>query len=151
MDSNAHSTMWGSPETDNRGLDLEDLLFDNDLTILNGNNTAPTFIGASTIRGTHPDLTAISYGISNKYINWHLSNEVTLSDHRLIRFNYKYTTKVKIDQPWSFKRCNWKNFQTEMNKNWTCPATWTVQTVEKEVNDLLKDIKDCLEKTCPKG
>ena len=91
--------MWGSPDTDNRGLELEDLLFDNDLTILNGNNTAPTFIGASTIRGTHPDLTAISYGISNKYINWHLSNEVTLSDHRLIRFNYKYTTKLRFEQP----------------------------------------------------
>ena len=37
-----------------------------------------------------------------------------------------------------------------MNKDWTCPATWTVQAVEKEVDDLLKDIKNCLEKTCPK-
>ena len=59
MDSNAHSTFWGSPESDQRGLELEDLLFENDLTLLNGNNTIPTFIGASTTRGTHVVITAI--------------------------------------------------------------------------------------------
>ena len=111
--------MWGSPETDRRGQELEDLLLDIDLDILNGNNTSPTFIGATTVKGMHIDIIAVSTEISPKYINWHLSNEVTLSDHRLIRFNYKYTTKVRIEQPWSYKRCNWKNFQAEIDKSWT--------------------------------
>ena len=35
-------------------------------------------------------------------------------------------------------------------QSWTCPAVWTVKTVEEEVNNLYKDINDCLEKTCPK-
>ena len=119
IDSNAHSPMWGSPDTDQRGLELEDILLENDLVILNGNNTAPTFIGATSTNGTHVDITAVSANMSHKYMNWHLSNEVTLSDHRLIRFNYKYTSKVRIEQPWAYRRCNWDEFQTKMNKNWT--------------------------------
>ena len=150
MDSNAHSSMWGSPETDQRGQELEDLLLENDLILLNGSNTAPTFIGATSKEGTHIDITAVSLNTSPKYINWHLSNEVTLSDHRLIRFNYKYTSKVRIEQPWAFKKCNWDEFRANMNKNWTNPILWTIPIIEKEVEELLSDIKSSLKKSCPK-
>ena len=58
--------------------------------------------------------------------------------------NYKYTSNVRIDQPWAYKKCNWEEFQAKMNRNWTSPIIWTVQIVEDEVDKLMKDIKDSL-------
>ena len=60
------------------------------------------------------------------------------------------TSKVRIEQPWAYKKCNWDEFRANMNKNWTNPILWTIPIIEKEVDELLSDIKSSLKKSCPK-
>ena len=80
MDSNAHSVLWG-PDSNHRGEAIEDLLLTYGLTLENRGFT-PTFLARGT--QTHIDIT-LSLNCSLE--DWQVTDEVTLSDHQLIRFN----------------------------------------------------------------
>ena len=73
MDSNAHSVLWGD-ETNSRGEWMEEFILDSNLTIENIGRK-PTFIGRQTL------------ALNTESKNWKVTDEVTLSDHSLIRFN----------------------------------------------------------------
>lgn len=85
-DVNAHHTVWGSSDTRTRGEYILEFLNTNNLVILNEGNR-PTYRHEGLNRDEVIDLTFSTQFISHKISNWHVSDEVSGSDHRYIRFN----------------------------------------------------------------
>ncbi|XP_052754178.1 uncharacterized protein LOC128201404 [Galleria mellonella] len=83
-DSNAHHTLWGNGKCNNRGEEMLHFIFSNNLTLIN-KGSEPTFINARS--QTIIDLTLTTVGISESVCDWHVSNEISCSDHRWIRFS----------------------------------------------------------------
>ena len=82
-DSNAHSPMWGCPDLNARGRQIESFLFAHGLSLLNRGNR-PTY--------RHPrgdqsiiDITFVSHALVDLVQDWWVSDEATSSDHSLVR------------------------------------------------------------------
>lgn len=90
-DANAHHTIWSSSDINKRGEDLLNYISSNSIDICNRGDS-PTFINA--IRQEVLDLTICSDLLSDKIVNWHVSDEESLSDHKHIRFDYKAGLQV---------------------------------------------------------
>lgn len=82
-DANSHHSVWGSTDTNARGIKLLEYLAGTELEILNVGDT-PTF--RSGTREEVIDITLCSNQIMNKIRNWRVEEEDTLSDHSLITF-----------------------------------------------------------------
>ena len=86
MDSNAHSkALWGSSDTNARGLTLEDFVSTFNLVVLNTGST-PTF---KTCRAESViDVTLVNQEAYNllQIKNWKVDESISFSDHRYIRF-----------------------------------------------------------------
>lgn len=82
-DSNSHHFLWGDKSCDERGHKLIEFLDQFDLDVVN-RDSVPTF---STGRGeTVIDLTLCSFSTTGSIRDWHVSKDVSLSDHRYIKF-----------------------------------------------------------------
>ncbi|XP_035229955.1 uncharacterized protein LOC118201903 [Stegodyphus dumicola] len=93
-DLNAHSTIWGYPQTDVSGHLLEDFLNSNNLVLHNTIDAPPTFEQASTYGW--PDLT-ISTPPTAVYVqNWTVDYISGLSDHKYVLFQLEHTTSTSI-------------------------------------------------------
>lgn len=89
-DANAHHTIWGSTDINTRGEDLLGFIASNNLEIMN-KGTEPTFV--NKIIKQVLDITLVSQEIQTRVHNWHVSPEITLSDHREINFILDYNTE----------------------------------------------------------
>ena len=111
-DSNAHNIAWGSKDTNVRGTHVLDFVVEKDLHILNEGNE-PTFI--NSIRSEVLDLTICTKQLINKITRWHVTEAITLSDHRYIEFNLESTT-VTITSTRNPRRTNWVLYQEILEK-----------------------------------
>ncbi len=90
-DSNAHSSIWGCVENNDRGDEMEDLLDQYELTVLNVGNT-PTYFRTDE-DGTKSE-TIIDITVTNKFANninvndWQVLEEETYSDHKYISYTF---------------------------------------------------------------
>ena len=107
-DANAHHTVWGSSNVNNRGKFLFDYLCANDVEILN-NGCKPTFI--NSVREEVLDLTLSSRYISNYISNWRVSDEVSCSDHQHIFF------QVDVESPLQTRNFNHRYTDWNQYKN----------------------------------
>ena len=82
IDSNSWSPLWGSKESNPKGLELETFLFENNLFIHN-KGCAPTF---QTSRAESTIDLTISHGESNHIYGWHILADYFFSDHKAIKF-----------------------------------------------------------------
>jgi hypothetical protein len=82
-DSNSHYEIWGSTNTNSRGAALIEHLYGSHLEILNRSDK-PTFV--NRVRQEVIDITLSSTDIKLEIYNWRVTTEVSLSDHRIIRF-----------------------------------------------------------------
>ena len=105
MDSNAHSVLWGN-ETNNRGEWLEELILDSNLTVEN-KGTKPTFIARQT--STTIDITLT---LNIELNNWKVTDEVTFSDHAIIRFNLNLT-EPKAIKTRNLNKIDWFQFRSK--------------------------------------
>jgi len=85
-DSNAHHIVWGSNNCNGRGESLYEFLYTTNLEILNHGNE-PTFCNVSRQEVT--DITLGSYGLLESIIGSEVSQQPSLSDHRLILFTLR--------------------------------------------------------------
>ena len=102
-DSNAHSSLWGCPNTDRRGEKLTEFLAKWDIELCNIGNL-PTFV---SIRGQSIiDLTCASIFRTFEIRDWRVSDKDFLSDHRAIQF---HVDSDPIEQPTyrNPKKCDW--------------------------------------------
>lgn len=94
-DSNAHHPLWGMKTSNNRGKLLVEYLMTTNLNILN-TGSKPTFVNKRS--KTIIDLTLATEEISRNIMNWHVSEELSCSDHRWLRFDIQVNTIAKT--PW---------------------------------------------------
>jgi hypothetical protein len=82
-DANSHHTSWGSTNINNRGESLLNYIMANGLDIMNRGNR-PTFVMSNMQEVI--DITIATLYTGNFIKDWHVTEEVSYSDHRYIRF-----------------------------------------------------------------
>ena len=79
--SNSHHTSWGSTHTNNRAGSLFNYIMVNGLDIMNSGNR-PTFVTSN--RQEVINITIAILYTGNLIKDWHVTEEVSCSDHRYI-------------------------------------------------------------------
>jgi ribonuclease HI len=115
-DSNSHHTVWASSNTNKRGEHLLDFVTSNDLIVLN-EGAEPTYV--NSVRSEIIDLTLCTQFIGTKVTNWHVSDKITLSDHRLIYFNIDTILRFEVYYR-NPKKTNWQSYCVYLNENLEC-------------------------------
>lgn len=105
-DANAHHTVWGSTNINTRGEYLLQFLSSKNIDICNVGDK-PTF--ENSIRQEVLDLTLCSRSISDKIKNWHVSEEISMSDHKHIIFEWEggLTIEKTFKDP---KKTDWESY-----------------------------------------
>ena len=112
-DANAHSVLWGSTANNNRGEALTDFIFTNNLHCCNIGNK-PTY--ENVLRGQVLDITLATTNILDNILNWEVSNECKISDHRLITFEFVTNIVPDLGMVRSIRKTDWKKYQVELDK-----------------------------------
>ena len=124
-DMNANNRYWGADYNDKHGDELLAAIIQCNLEVMNNSNK-PTF---DTIRGnnrltSHIDLTLASMSTSNMINNWHVIDDIQMSDHRAIVFdinkNYELPKIPPSTVRWNTSDADWE--------------TWA-QCLENHLND----------------
>jgi hypothetical protein len=112
-DANEHHILWGSICSNPKGESLIKFLVSLSLNILNRVNK-PTFVVRS--RKEVIDLTLGTNKIGDLVSNWHVSDELSLSDHRYICFQIGNITTnyVTFRNP---KRTKWEPYNDDLKAN----------------------------------
>ena len=82
-DANAHHVGWGSSNCNARGESLAEYLVGTDMVVINQGNE-PTFVVPQ--RQEVIDISIVSSGLLDEISGWRVLREVSMSDHRYIRF-----------------------------------------------------------------
>ena len=152
-DSNAHSTVWNCPSTDNRGDLVNKLLIDNNLSCCNiGNN--PTFISGAG-NSSIIDLTLANFRLSQRVRNWHVEQVLHSTDHFRIRFNISncYNFRIAPVETWNYRKGAWLYFKSQLERglmHWTCPRSWTDASIELKIKQINDEVMKALDLSCPK-
>ncbi|KAF2891010.1 hypothetical protein ILUMI_15163 [Ignelater luminosus] len=90
-DFNCRSTLWFDRINDATVPIIEELVLNNNLTIINSQNV-PTF--ENEFGTTHIDLTMISYDLNEFITDWEIKSDIISSDHKPILFNITSTENI---------------------------------------------------------
>ena len=145
VDTNAHSALWGSDETNPRGDVIEDFILQQDLVVANI-GAIPTYerVNCATII----DVT-LTLGLEDAIHHWRVVRDVIASDHNLIAFELSVVEPVRATVR-NYNQANWSKFQRFMSKPWSPPPSWSSDVLDREVGRLEKDIHWALDKACPR-
>lgn len=148
-DANAHHVLWGSENTNARGMKLVEYIATTNLELINRGST-PTFLSANC--ATIIDLTLASPSISGKISNWKVSTEETLSDHREINFlvHHQASNEPIYRNP---RATNWEKFRTQgcesiANRAWVADPE-TIEVLDESVNSLTEILQEAFNDNCP--
>lgn len=145
-DVNAHHDIWGSTDTNARGLTLLDVLVQHNWQVLNKGNV-PTFVTAN--RREVLDITICSPDLTRLVQGWAVSDEQMLSDHRMIEF---CLTKAQTELRWTrnIKTTNWTTY-VNMLANGLPEVTYPTceHEVETYSQQLTQCMTDALNQSCP--
>ena len=147
LDCNAHSPLWGSYETNERGENLEDFIFEQGLYVENVGAT-PTW----TRRGSRDQILDITLtlNIRERISDWHVLPENSLSDHKLIYFKVDEPTKGKIYKR-NYSKANWPIFKSTIETKLPKPPLfWSNFLIESSSLMMTDIITEALDKACPK-
>ena len=138
FDSNSHSVLWGSSDTDERGEQIEMLCAQYNLEILNSGNV-PTFMNS---RGHNSiiDITLVA-GQDHGCSSWRvLDKQYFFSDHRCIeyRINLDETQKCKV------RKTDWVKFNSLLPTEEVRYHAWSAHTIELEARLIHKAITTAL-------
>jgi hypothetical protein len=114
-DSNSHHSVWGGDCVDERGEDLLEFMFENDLKCINDLNQGPTFIKIckDKIRSSFIDLTLVNNKMNNHDLRWSVVDNAMNTEHRAIEISISTKTKNKnpfIRQKIDYNKTNWNLF-----------------------------------------
>lgn len=146
-DANAHHTIWGSTDDNPRGEYLLEYISTKNIDIINRGNE-PTFITA--VRKEVLDVTLASPCLHDVIKKWHVSPELSMSDHRHIRFdlvaNACSTKEVRIP-----KLTDWDLYKDHL-KSEIDGLTFSILSQE-ELNIASGELQNIImcsyEKSCP--
>jgi hypothetical protein len=109
-DANLHHTQWDTTNINNRGESLFNYIVANGLDIMNKGNR-PTFVTCH--RQEVIDITIATFYAGNFIKNWHVSEEVSCSDHRYLRFTVT-GINPSIEVYHNQRRTDWESFRTDL-------------------------------------
>jgi hypothetical protein len=110
-DANSHHNSCGSTNINNRGESLFNYIMANGLDIMNRGNR-PTFF--TTNRQEVIDITIPTFYASNLINDWHVTEEVSCSDHIYIRFTVMgidHTVKTYRNS----RKTDWESFRIDLS------------------------------------
>ena len=153
-DTNSQSTLWGAETTNERGEVLEEFASLHGLQIMNKPNQPPMF---STIRASsHIDVTLSKGSITKKIINWTVRENVTSSDHNVIRYDLSSGEKDNTipSQPenptrYNTRHINIKQFHAVLRRSTPILDTLPTDTPE-DVEILSAELEKAVMMACRK-
>ncbi len=149
-DVNARHFLWGNIESNKRGEDLLDFMVNHDLMWANQGST-PTF--DNNRWQAIIDLTIMNKGAEGLINHWHVSEDISLSDHKFIFYEVKYLIKVAEPKRIS-KNTNWEEYCAVLSLDENLkriadnPPTTTEQ-LDKAADILQQSMTKAIEKSCP--
>jgi ribonuclease HI len=145
-DANSHHVNWGSSDTNVRGESLMDFIYRNDLELLNFGNE-PTFITSN--RREVLDITFTTSYMINKINSWHVSDDISLSDHRYIKFNIE-SQKLQCEAYRNPKKTDWMYFRRFLSDHLLEPHKIEDSiSLNNEANKLEEIIIKAYHASCP--
>ena len=146
-DANAHHTLWGSSDINDRGESLLEFCLVHEVQIVNRGNK-PTF--ANAIREEVLDLTLCDNSVVQQVTNWHVSDEESLSDHRHLRFDICELGASQGTQ-YSRKLVNWESFSILVaeESKYLPTAINSISEIE-QVNSVMTDMLISAHQSCSK-
>ena len=136
LDSNSHSVMWGSNETNTRGEILENFIMQYNITVLNIGKE-PTF--ESSRFSTIIDIT-LKIGDDVRIHSWRVNKEYCFSDHKRIEFDIS----LDLGKIPTVKKVNWGKFHSLLRLKDVGYFFWTNKSIEAEAANLEASINDAL-------
>ena len=145
-DANAHHTVWGSTDCNRRGDELLEEILVYNLFLLNQGNE-PTFITRN--RKEVIDLTVCNNQCISYIKDWRVSNEETLSDHRLINFSITGPMIIKQDYR-NPRKTDWGSYIADMEEATSriCGKLSSIADLEIAVDQLQQAILQSFYQNC---
>ena len=150
-DSNSHNTVWGSTNTNDRGVKLLDFLVANRLDVLNSGNE-PTF--STPQRSEVLDITIASQEAAHFVYNWHVSPIESLSDHKRILFELKNPT-ITVQEFRNPRKIDYLTLNIEITKSLAdleaiiCNNDPCAEEINSLASLLQTTLNDALSVSCP--
>lgn len=146
-DFNAHSRLWGSPNTNHRGSLIENILTNSNLILLNDGR--PTHFSTRSIF-THIDLTFISPDLA-PITTWNINNYLHSSDHFPIHINILRNINSNVNcclktTRYNTDKGNWTKFQNILEN---IPSNYSSNNPNKEAARILKIIRSAANMSIP--
>ena len=120
FDANKRSGLWGDHIDNDIGRTVGDFIATNNLFLLN-DGKQPTYVHRGTGRSSFIDLTLVSQRLFQHCNDWHVSSDVSLSDHHLIftslDFGYKPKSNRTLSRRFNTNRADWAKFEEELKLN----------------------------------
>lgn len=115
-DFNAKSPIWGPTQSDKRGDRLMDLINQFDLTVVNDNNSLPSFVGHAG-RSWIDLLLIKNFGI-NGISDWKIDDRTMFSDHQIMDFflSPDSTERSFRTTKWSLDKIDFFEFKMYLSK-----------------------------------
>ena len=154
MDANAKSGLWFDKITDEKGILLEEFVYENNLVILNKPNNPPTFMSGSG--SSNIDITLATENFIRHVKSWKVDCSCTTSDHNLIILELEVGSKVsrswKADLGYNTKKADWNKFGSFVERNFDDEVINLLCTLpaDKAVSLFNKKLDDCCKNSIPK-
>lgn len=156
-DANASSELWHADSTDARGLALEELVLELDLSVMNLPSEFHTF---STANGaSNIDVTLTSANLTTSVYDWIVSPECVTCDHNIILYKIEQTSTIdRISRPnkiitgLATRRTNWTAFEAECRSSFDDRLLGVLanSAPHEAVRILTRRLMEICEKTTPK-
>lgn len=149
-DANAHNWIWGSNDTNQRGEYLLEFILKENLEIFNVGST-PTFV--TRVREEVLDITFGTSSLNRVVRNWRVSDEPSMSDHRIIMFDLSDELTVGDDFIRNPRKTNWEGYKTSLRENLeqliVKRGARHPLELEIAVEELNRAIVEAYERNCP--
>ena len=154
MDANARSELWYDKTTDEKGVLLEEFVYEQNLSILNKPSNPPTYVsgnGESNI-----DISLATDNLLRYVKTWNIDISCTTSDHNLIAIELE--ANIKIVRNWftdcgfSINKADWQQFgrSVEQNFDYATINSLNIMPADRAVKMFNKKLDKCCKVAIPR-
>lgn len=149
-DVNGHSVLWHSPDTNDRGQEVVDLINDFDLTVANKTGEIATYsregMGTSNI-----DVTLLTPLLAGEIRDWRVQ-DITDSDHRVLTYGVNTRGNSSAVQAatrkYLVKKANWERYSQELIRN---QGHIDERSIEIHAIGIVEELTTAANASIPKG
>ena len=149
MDSNAHSLLWGSKDTNQRGETLESFILEKGFIVLNEGNT-PTFSGG--VGNSVIDITLMNTKAYQllPVVSWKVSSKRSFSDHRYIEIGVEGNSQEEPEFR-NVRKTDWHLFREKLGTHGLAEVEIlrSRESVDEAGKLLQRAISEAFDQACP--